>query len=549
MTGWLFDTLLWTGVLLAVVLVLRRPVARHFGPQAAYALWLLPALRLVTPAITLPAGMRPTSKPLLEPLAENGTVMPIASPAFDTTALPLAEEPAALATAGGMAADIAALLLAAWLAGAAVFLFIRFRAYFEMRRELLDEARQVGTCDGGWIGPIRLIETEATNAPLAFGVLDRVIALPPRFLAMAERPMRDLALAHELAHHKGGDLIANFAVQPLFALHWFNPLGWVGWRAMRRDQEAACDARVVGTADAELRADYAQTIACFAAGPRVALAAPMACPVLGDKSIIHRLRSLTMTDISNRRRWAGRSLLLAGALALPLTASITYAESTQDVPAAPRAPASSTPPASPTAAEAPEAPSFAVQEEDFDTVFEEGEDGKVVRRKVIVENDSEGDHGKEVHVIKTVDENGKVHVRRHVKKIKIKGEDGREYSPEEFEKVIEKKMERHGKHMEEMGERIEKRMEERFGKDHKAMIAKADCDVSKGKLSKVKTEDGAFAIAICAEGIEKEAMASALTSLKRVRGTLAIERNLTDTQRAEALRAIDAEIARLEKEG
>ncbi len=30
----LFDTLLWTGALIALVMVLRRPVARHFGAGA-----------------------------------------------------------------------------------------------------------------------------------------------------------------------------------------------------------------------------------------------------------------------------------------------------------------------------------------------------------------------------------------------------------------------------------------------------------------------------------------------------------------------------------
>lgn len=54
-------------------------------------------------------------------------------------------------------------------------------------------------------------------------------------------------------------------------------------------------------------------------------ATPMACPVLGETSIIHRLRSLAMPDLSSCRRLAGRALLGAGLLALPLTASITYA--------------------------------------------------------------------------------------------------------------------------------------------------------------------------------------------------------------------------------
>ena len=39
MTAWLLDTLIYTGLMIALVLVLRRPVSRHFGPQLAYALW------------------------------------------------------------------------------------------------------------------------------------------------------------------------------------------------------------------------------------------------------------------------------------------------------------------------------------------------------------------------------------------------------------------------------------------------------------------------------------------------------------------------------
>ncbi len=35
MTPWLLDTLLYTGLLIALVLVLRRPVGRWFGPQIA----------------------------------------------------------------------------------------------------------------------------------------------------------------------------------------------------------------------------------------------------------------------------------------------------------------------------------------------------------------------------------------------------------------------------------------------------------------------------------------------------------------------------------
>ncbi|WP_052761762.1 M56 family metallopeptidase [Aurantiacibacter luteus] len=309
LTDWLVETFVYTGLLIAAVLLLRRPVARHFGPQVAYALWALPLLRLVMPPLVLPAWMAPaetTSGVAGEALV---VILPQAAAAGSQTAAP---------AAGLGVADV---LVPLWLAGALVFVAWRVRDYVRMRRSLLADARPMGEA-----GKVRLVETPMVAAPVAFGIRDKVVALPVDFMGRIDTRARDMAIAHELAHHRGHDLLANIAAQPLLALHWFNPLAWWGWRAMRRDQEAACDARVVAGRARSDRVAYAEVIAGFAAGRHLALAAPMACPVLGEKSIIHRLRSLTMTEHSLSRRRLGVAAIAATALALPLTASITYAQ-------------------------------------------------------------------------------------------------------------------------------------------------------------------------------------------------------------------------------
>ncbi len=341
MTQWLLDTFVYTGLLIGFVLLVRRPVARHFGPQVAYALWALPLLRFVMPPLVLPASMAPEQA--------------VAGPANEALVIYLSE-----ATANASESAVAAppqvgialidLLIPLWLTGAAVFLAWRARNYIAMRRELLEDARPVGEA-----GKVRLVETPAVSAPVAFGIGDKVVALPPEFMAHHNIAARDMAIAHELAHHRGYDLVANIAAQPLLALHWFNPLAWWGWRAMRKDQEAACDARVVAGRARSERAAYAEVIAGFAAGEHLALAAPMACPVLGEKSIIHRLRSLTMTDVSSRRKKLGIAAIATTALvALPVTASITYAQ--EEAPPVPEAPAAPPAPAAPAAPLAPDAP-------------------------------------------------------------------------------------------------------------------------------------------------------------------------------------------------
>ena len=120
-----------------------------------------------------------------------------------------------------------------------------------------------------------------------------------------------------------------------------------------RDQEAACDARVIAGRERGERALYASVIAGFAAGDnRLALAAPMACPMqcpmLGEKSIIHRLRSLSMSEVPTIRRRTGLAAIAAAALGLPLTASITYAApKPPEPPASPAAPSAPLPQAPP----------------------------------------------------------------------------------------------------------------------------------------------------------------------------------------------------------
>lgn len=346
MTAWLTDTLITTGALIAMALVLRRPVARWFGAPMAYALWALPLLRMLLPPLLLPAELAPAGQD--SSVAAEFPVMMIIEP------VSLVSEGGATTLTASASLSWSAILLSIWLGGALAFIIWRFWHYGQMRREILTGARPVGEA-----GRIRLVESPAIIAPLAFGVFDKVVALPLDFMGQEDRAARDLALAHELAHHRGHDLLANFAAQLVLALHWFNPLAWYGWRAMRRDQEAACDHRVMSGRSEADRARYALLLANTAGGARFALAAPMACPVLGEKSIIHRLRSLARPGPSLRRQVAGKAGFAAAVLALPLTATITYAEASaavEEVPVPPSVAATAEVPEPPLPPAAPEAP-------------------------------------------------------------------------------------------------------------------------------------------------------------------------------------------------
>ncbi|HSF11432.1 MAG TPA: M56 family metallopeptidase [Erythrobacter sp.] len=561
----LAHTLVWTGVLIAAVLLLRRPVARHFGPQVAYALWALPLARLLLPPITLPAWMKPAA-PLPEKVADAQLVDATAMVWDGAGALP--PTPAELPSSPPAGFDLMALLadlpliealLLLWLGGAAVFLCRRFAAYFDLRDELLAEGREMGRVRTR-LRTVRLIETPATTAPLAMGVLDPVIALPPGFMALYDRQARDLALAHELAHHHGGDLLVNVLVQPLFALHWWNPLASYGWLALRRDQEAACDARVMARRDAAERAAYASLIARYAAAPGIgsnaALTAPMACPVLGEKSIIHRLRSLSMSELSPRRRMAGRALLGAGLLILPLTASISYAASeaartVQEAPeppappsppAPPEAPDAPLPPEAPEAPEAPDAPMSFV----FVTTDDEGAEGEDGTRKVIIRQHSakEGEGEGEKRMVRRFDWDGKT---IHLDTRRLEGMTKEEH--EEMRAAIRKGLaeaERAGAESQRALAIAMAEAEKARGTAPRIMMLNT-CDGDGSEPTETRTDkDGQQTVVIC----KSRVFAQARSGLEEARAEIARDKDIPEETRKQVLETLDRQIARWkEKEG
>ena len=75
------DTLITTAVLVLLVLIVRKPFARHFGPRLTYALWAVPALRLVLPPLPFADPVIVTPEPAAEIAVTMPAGLPIAAPA------------------------------------------------------------------------------------------------------------------------------------------------------------------------------------------------------------------------------------------------------------------------------------------------------------------------------------------------------------------------------------------------------------------------------------------------------------------------------------
>jgi bla regulator protein BlaR1 len=336
---WIWDTMLSMTLLMLLVLLIRKPVSHFFGARIAYLLWILPLARLFMPTLTLKAPGLNEPAAGFAPIA-LGSDMVAAVPA-QTTAF------SALASL-----DWLMIAIILWLGGAGLLFISKLASYLQFREDIIADGRLVGRH-----GNIKILETAAVGGPLAFGLLEKYIAVPTNFFRDYAPRERELALEHEITHHESGDLAANFVGLSILSLHWFNPVVWFAWVAFRQDQETACDARVLAQSGRDVRAVYGRTIAKSVSGHRLGLASP-----LNQKDKIKgRLKMLGRSEKPALRRQLGAGLVALGAvIALPLTATVTYAEAVDPLDLstlrAPAVPSASLAPEAPSASASPAAP-------------------------------------------------------------------------------------------------------------------------------------------------------------------------------------------------
>lgn len=267
---WGLQTGLVVSFLIGLVLIIRRPFARYFGAGAAYALWLLPALRLFMPTLTVPFLRRPVPERLETISPASGSRVYSLSP---ETPANIPADPALFVDTVSLIPSVSpwAILAAIWLSVAVTWftfqlvrqqVFVtrmrhssaevseRFEVRVESAKEIVGLSRRP---------EIRL--SRAVPGPMVTGLIRPLILLPQDFEVRFNSEQQVFALVHEMAHIKRGDLWVALATLGFRALFWPNPLVHFAAHKMRIDQEAACDASVVArTGGAETTHSYAQTL-------------------------------------------------------------------------------------------------------------------------------------------------------------------------------------------------------------------------------------------------------------------------------------------------
>lgn len=112
--------------------------------------------------------------------------------------------------------------------------------------------------------PIPVYSTAFLSSPIIVGLFRPCIYLPIHLISDYSTNDIRYMLMHELAHYKYKDALANYFMNIMGVLYWFNPLVWYSLKEMKNDREVACDTSVLKLLHEDAYKDYGNTLINFA---------------------------------------------------------------------------------------------------------------------------------------------------------------------------------------------------------------------------------------------------------------------------------------------
>lgn len=326
--GWAVLHFLWQGVVIGLLAAVALALVRREDAAARHVVGLSAlAICLVTFGGTF-------GHTLMSTAADAGprVVLPASvdldSPEFAAASTILAELTAVPAVPAVRAIEPTGPLAWFWTAGA-LFMALRLvRASFHVHRL---RTRALSPVDTSWqrvldglcgdLGirrAVRLLKSELIDSPAVVGWLAPLILVPATtFTALTPEQLRAV-LAHELAHIRRYDHLANALQALIEVLLFFHPVVWWLSRLVREEREHCCDSAAVQTAGSSLLLAQALTRleSLRLTNPSIALAAKT-----HRGSLMNRITRIldSRTGVPQRPiGWRLLSSLSAGVLVLGL---------------------------------------------------------------------------------------------------------------------------------------------------------------------------------------------------------------------------------------
>ena len=264
---------------LVLAVLLLRLILKKAPKWVSVLLWGFVAVRLICPlSIESMLSLIPSAETISPEIMMDwtpeistgiGSVDTVINPIITQTFAP---QPFASANPLQILIPVAGVV---WLAGIAAMLLYTVISYFLLRRKVATAVLLRNN----------IYQSENVNSPFVLGIVGPKIYLPFQ--------MDGKNLEHVIAHEKSHIRRKDHWWKPfgfvLLALHWFNPLMWLGYTLLCKDIELACDENVIKEMDNESKADYTQALVACSVNRRSIAACPLA---FGEVGVKERVKSV-----------------------------------------------------------------------------------------------------------------------------------------------------------------------------------------------------------------------------------------------------------------
>lgn len=346
--GWALLHSLWEGAAVSLSLMFFLLLARKAAPQTRYLASCAAMLAMfVLPIVTFcllqpPLGpierqslahheiLPPSPGPITAPLSARPAPIIVVEPvimrqppmhASLTSAAPVAPAHRVWPDVVEWLQPAVPWLVLAWMCGVAGLSLWNFGGWVALQRlkvisaaavdeqihDLADRLRR----RMGVRRAVRLLNSTRVISPIVIGAFKPVILLPASALCELSMAQLESILAHELAHIRRNDYLANLIQSVIETLMFYHPAVWWIGRRIRIERENCCDDIALSqTAD---RIEYARALTL------VARRASSLVPAASGGVLLARVRrilGLPAADVARAPRWLSGALMLAVALAL-----------------------------------------------------------------------------------------------------------------------------------------------------------------------------------------------------------------------------------------
>ncbi len=323
--GWALLHFLWQGAAAAALLALAAFALRPRSPNLRYgatllALVALPAAFVATLAtswppaaaparagsLSAPVAAVPGPAPAAIPVSPISAPSPPASPPGEPRTSPergggSASQPLPPVAAPGQGGPGGALrwLVAAWAVGVALSAARAARAWWGLRscrrraRPVCDPAwgrRIASLCSAfGASRAVRVLVSATAPVPMVVGWIKPCVLIPAGLFSGLSVAQLEAILAHELAHVRRWDYLANLLQAAVEVVFFFHPAVWWISAAARREREHCCDDAAARHCGDPLR--YARALAALEEWCGTGEPSTLAVPASGSP-LLARVRRL-----------------------------------------------------------------------------------------------------------------------------------------------------------------------------------------------------------------------------------------------------------------